>query len=136
LRRTLTRALRDVVVVGLIVAVLAAAATEAAGAVLTGSLPTLPTHVAAVAVGLSLGYAAAVTVAFRALLGGIIEAMEWVVAEVERLAGGVIREAETVLRPSERSASPSTPLVAARAGTSGSTAGLSGGMIGGIEDER
>lgn len=135
LRRTLFRALRNVIVFGLTGAVLGAAATEAVGAALTGSVPVLATHVAAVAVALLAGYAAAVTVAFSALLKGMVQSMEWVVGEVERLAGGAVREAESVLHLPEHTA-PAAPVAApAQVGTVSSPSGMpSGGMIGGIQD--
>jgi hypothetical protein len=124
-------------VFGLIGVVVGVAATEAVGAALTGSVPTLPTHVAAVAIALLSGYGVAVTVAFSALLTGLVESMEWVVGEVERLAGGVVHEAEAVLHLPER-AGPAAPgaTVSARVGSvSGPSGRSSGGMIGGIQDE-
>lgn len=137
LRRTLFQAIRNIVVFGLLLAVLGAAITEAVGAVLTQAVPSLPTHIAAVAVGLLAGYATAVTIAFQALLTGVVQSMEWVVAEVERLVGGAVREAESVLHlPTEREAHASPVAAAAPRGAGASGAGgLSGGMIGGISDD-
>ena len=138
LRRTLFRALRNIIVFGLIGVVLGTAATEAVGAAVTGSVPTPPTHVAAGVVGLLLGYAVAVTVAFGALLTGLVESMEWVVGEVERLASGVVREAESVLHLPEHAtpAAPAAVPAPARVGSVSGPAGRpSGGMIGGIQDE-
>ncbi len=136
LRGTLLHAVRDIIVFGLIGLALGAIATEAVGMALTGSLPTLPTHVAAVAVGLFLGYAVAATIAFSALLTGVVHSMEWVVDEVEQLAGGLVHEAESALRLPEYPP-PAAP-VAAPVGIGGMSvpAGMSaGGMIAGIQDE-
>ncbi len=137
LRRALTRAFRRVLLTGFIFAILGAAATEGVAVLLTGALPTIPTHVAAVAVGLLLGYALAATVAFRALLGAIVEAMEWVVERIENLAARVVQDAESVLRLPGGAAARSEPVTATRTGrnTSGAS-GLSSGTLRGVEDER
>lgn len=137
LRGTLFHALRDIILFGLIGLALGAIATEAVGMAMTGSLPTLPTHVAAGVVGLLVGYAIAATIACGAVLTGVVHSMEWVVDEVERLAGGLVHEAEAALYPAERSmpAAPGEPL----AGRDGMRApvGISAGqMIGGIQDEQ
>src|SRR5690348_18311035 len=96
LRRTLFRALRNILVFGMLSFIMGAAATEVVAAVVTGVYPpTNLTHVAAGVVGVLLGYAVAVTIAFGALLTGLVESAEWVVAEVERLVGGVVHEAES-----------------------------------------
>jgi len=136
LRGTLLHALRDIILFGLIGLALGAIATEAVGVAMTGSLPTLPTHVAAGVVGLLVGYAVAATIAFGALLTGVVNSMEWVVDEVEHLAGGLVHEAESALRLPEH-APPPAPVAAPVGGGSRSVpSGLStGGMIAGIEDE-
>jgi hypothetical protein len=136
LRGTLLHALRDIILLGLIGLVLGAIATEAVGVAMTGSLPTLPTHVAAGVVGLLLGYGVAATIAFSALLTGVVHSVEWVVDEIERLAGGVVHEAESALHPAEQ------PILAAPAPTSARADGMkipvgiaAGQKIGGIQDE-
>jgi hypothetical protein len=136
LRGSLLHALRDIILFGLVGLVLGAIATEAVGVAMTGSLPTLPTHVAAGVVGLLLGYAVAATIAFSVLLTGVVHSVEWVVDEIERLAGGVVHEAESALHPAEQ------PILAAAAPTSVGADGMkvSAGMaagrkIGGIRDE-
>lgn len=135
-RRTIGRALRNVLLTGLVFAVIGALLTEAVGAYLTRSYPTGPTHIAALVIALAVGYAAAVTVAFRALLTSIIQSMEWVVSEMEKVANRVIQQAETVIRPGEGTGGRSGPLSAPRTGLfSRSGAGLTDGVIVGVEDE-
>lgn len=142
LRRTLFGALRGIFVFGLLGLLAGIAGTEAAGAILTGALPTLPTHIAAGVIGVLLGYALSLTVAFRALLLGLVQSMEWVVGEVERLAGGVVHEAESVLHLPQDVARAATSAIApvpapvGGTGASGASGGMPhGGMIGGIQDE-
>lgn len=136
LRRTLSRAPLDVLVFGLIGVLVGFAATEAIGGILTSSVPTTPTHVAAGVVAALLGYAMAVTVAFRALLMGIVQSAEWVVGEVEGLVGGVVHEAESVLHLPEDTTHVSPAAVEAHAGSiSGPAERPSQGMIEGIQDE-
>ncbi|HEV2405444.1 MAG TPA: hypothetical protein VGR88_08335, partial [Ktedonobacterales bacterium] len=69
-------ALRAVVITGFLVAVIVAGATEAVGAFLTKSFPTGPTHLAAAALAIAFGYAAAITVAIEEILRAIIKAVE------------------------------------------------------------
>ncbi len=135
LRHTIFGALRSMVLAGLIFAVLGAVGTEAVGAYLAQGVPTTGTHIAAIALALVLGYAALLTVAFRALLGGIIHAMEWVVGEVEHLAGGVVRDAESVLHlPGGEHGGRSVPPTATRSAGGRSSGGMTGGVIGGVSD--
>jgi hypothetical protein len=136
LRGTLLHALRDVILFGLIGLALGAIATEAVGMAMTGALPTLPTHVAAGAVGLFLGYAVAATIAFSALLSGVVHSMEWVVDEVEHVAGGLVHEAESALHPPEHTTPAAPAVTSLGGGRMGAPAGLStGGMIAGIQGE-
>ncbi|HEX9037667.1 MAG TPA: hypothetical protein VF808_11830 [Ktedonobacterales bacterium] len=109
LRRTLSHTLTDILLFGLIGAVVGGGSAEVVGWVLTGSVPNAPTHVAAVVVAVLLAYAMALTVAFRALLKGITQSAEWVVGEVERVVGGVVHEADTVLHIPEDIAHMSQP---------------------------
>jgi hypothetical protein len=135
LRRTLFRALRNMLVFGLLGLILGAAVTEAVGAAVTGAYPTTLTHVAAGVIGVLLGYAIAVTIAFRALLTGLVGSAEWVVGEVERMVGGVVHEAESVLHLPEEIAHGATAPVPAQVGSGVASSRPSGGMIGGIQDE-
>lgn len=91
---SLRRAFIAIAIAGFSVAVIAAAATEALGAFLSKSFPTGPTHLAAAAMALAFGYAAAMTVAIVEILKGLVEAIELVVKETEKLAAEGLREAE------------------------------------------
>ena|SRR5579864_1360389 len=136
LRRTLSRTLLDMLVFGLIGVLVGGIATEAIGEILTRSVPTTSTHVAAGVIAALLGYAMAVTVVFRALLMGIAQSAEWVVSEVERVVGGVVHEAESVLHVPEDIAHMSPVVAGAHEGSlSYPAARPLMGMIGGIPDE-
>ncbi len=136
LRHTLSHALLDILVFGLIGVIVGIAATEIIGWLLTGSVPTTPTHVAAGVVAALLGYAMAVTVAFRALLRGIAQSAEWVVDEVERLVGGAVHETESALHVPEGAAHASPAIVREHATSlSGSSERPAYSMIGGFQDE-
>jgi hypothetical protein len=135
LRHAIFGAVRGVVLAGLAFAALGAIGTEAVGAYLAQGVPTTGTHIAAVALALILGYAAALTVAFRALLGGIIHGMEWVVGEIEHLAGGVVRDAESVLHlPGGERGGRAGTTTATRGAGGRSSGGLTGGVVGGVPD--
>jgi hypothetical protein len=136
LRRTLFRALRNILVFGVLGFLLGAGVTEAVAVGVSGVYPpTTLTHVASAIIGVLLGYAIAVTIAFSALLTGLVESAEWVVSEVERLVGGVVHEAESVLHlPGELAHGASAP-VPAQVGGAGPAGRPSGGLIGGIQDE-
>jgi hypothetical protein len=129
----LSGALLDISVSGLIGVLVGVAATEVIGGLLTGSVPTAPTHVAAAVVAALLGYAMAVTVAFRTLLMGIVQSAEWVVGEVERLVGGVVHETESVLHLPEDTAHASPAGVGAHASSDGIPTERR--MVSGIQDE-
>jgi hypothetical protein len=134
-RQAIGHAVQTVFVQGLVCAVIAAAVTEAIGAYFTRSLPTVPTHVAAVALALALGYAAAVTAAFRALVGSLGASVDWVVYEIEQVAGRVVHEAESVSHQAGGAPSPSGATLPPPAGTANwSTDGLAGMVIVGTED--
>lgn len=90
----LRRAFIAISVAGLSVAVIAAIATEAVAAFLTQNFPTGATHLAAAAMAVAFGYAAAMTVAIVEILKGLVEAIELVVKEAEKLGGEAIREVE------------------------------------------
>jgi hypothetical protein len=132
--RALRHALRDVLVGWFVFALIGAAATEAIGAYLTRSAPDLSTHIAAVAMALTMGYAAAVTVALRAVIRSLVGSMEWVAGEVERLTGRVVHEAESFVHESGGPSALVPQPAGGRARGSGSASGgMSGGLIGGIE---
>lgn len=81
----LLHALRAVALTFVFVALVVAVATEAVGSFLTHSFPTGPTHLAAAALAIAFGYAAAMTVAIEQILRAIIKAVEFVVEEAEKL---------------------------------------------------
>jgi hypothetical protein len=93
--------LRTMVLMGLVFAAIGAAVTEAIGAALARSWPPAPAHVAAAVIGLALGYAAAVTVALRATLGGVVGSLEWIAGQIEEMANRVVRDAEALLPRSD-----------------------------------
>ena len=133
LRRALSRALLDIVIYGLMGVLIGIVVTEGIGWLLTGSAPSTPTHVAAAVVAALLGYAIVVTVVLRTLLTGLVQSAEWVVGEVERFAGGVVHEAESVLQIPEDGAHSSPAGVGAYNGSNSAPAQRS--MISGIQEE-
>ncbi len=136
LRRTLSRTVLDMLMFGLIGVLVGGIATEAMGEILTRSVSTTSTHVAAGAIAALLGYAMAVTVAFRALLVSMAQSAEWVVGEVERVVGGVVHEAESVLHLPEDTAHMSPVAAGAYDGSLRYSAERPATtMIGGIPDE-
>ncbi|HEV2238799.1 MAG TPA: hypothetical protein VGR57_19225 [Ktedonobacterales bacterium] len=86
--------MRHLIVAVLLALALGAIAVEAVGAALTQAWPALPTHVAAGVVALLAGYAAAVTVLFRALLRAIGHSAEWVTNEIEQATSRILHENE------------------------------------------
>ncbi len=98
------RALRAVAVTGLVVALVVAVATEAIGAFLTHSFPSGPTHLAAAALAIAFGYAAAITVFMEEILRAMIKAIELIIEESERVAAQAVREAEVLARKAEEEA--------------------------------
>ena len=82
----LRRAFYAVALTGLIVAILAAVATVIIAWFLTKQFPPGgPTYLAAAALAIAFGYAAAMTVAIGELLRAIIKAVELIVEEAEKL---------------------------------------------------
>ncbi len=143
----LRHALRAVALTFLIVATLAAAATEAVGAYLSHSFPSGSTHLAAAALAIAFGYAAAITVAIEEILRAIIKAVEMVIEEAERVEKKAIEELGMLGRKAEEEALKFGHLAATDAGALGHTvlndagavgraaAGAVGGLVGGIEHE-
>lgn len=144
----LRRAFFAVALTGLIVAVVAAAATEAIAWFLTKEFPPQgATHLAAAALAISFGYAAAMTVAIGELLRAIIKAVELIVEEAEKLERkaqqeiGVIaeragHEAIKVGREAVTDTGAAVRTVAGDAGVAGrAVAGVVGGVVGGVGHE-
>jgi hypothetical protein len=137
LRRSVLGGLSRVVIVGVTFMALGALGAEGVGAYLADGVLTAAAHIAAVAIGLSIGYAAAVTVAFWVLLSTILHLLEWAAGQVEHLAGSVVHDAESVLRRSESDAghhNHSTSALTLPGGRGRSSDGLSGGIIGGLRN--
>src|SRR5258708_21656686 len=79
-------ALRAVALAFIIVAVLAAGATEGIAALLTKQFPPSgPTHLAAAALAIAFGYAAAITVAVEEILRPLIPALAEGIQEAHKL---------------------------------------------------
>jgi len=125
---SLERAFRLMAITGFIVAVLSLLATEAVGSLLTNKFPPDgPTHLAAAAIAVTFGYAAAVTVAIGEILRGIIKGIELIVSETEKLAEEGLHEVEVLAQRGESEA-----LRLGRAAI-GDAASLGRGVLGGAE---
>lgn len=131
---SLRRAFIAISITGLSVAVVAGVATEGIAAFLTKSFPSGATHLAAAAIAIAFGYAAAMTVAIVEILKGIVEAIELVVKETEKLAGEALREAEKLGGEAVRDAGRAGRAALGDAETVGRDAvGVVGGVVGGVE---
>jgi hypothetical protein len=136
LRRVLGDALRAVLLFGLGFALAGALAAEALGAYVARGWPLWPAHVAAVAMGVTLGYAAAVTVALRAVLVGVVKSVEWTLAEVEGVADRVVHEVETLTHATEPARGEHHSALPARRGApSWGADGMAGGVLAGVEHD-
>lgn len=144
----LRRAFYAVALTGLIVAVVAAVVTEVIAWFLTKQFPPSgATHLAAAALAISFGYAAAMTVAIGELLRAIIKAVELIVEEAEKLEKkaqqeiGVFaeragQEAIKVGREAITDTGAAVRTVAGDAGAAGrAVAGVVGGVAGGVGHE-
>ncbi|MGH2516912.1 MAG: hypothetical protein ACRDHP_14765 [Ktedonobacterales bacterium] len=100
----LRQALRAVALTFVIVALLAGAATEVIASFLTHSFPTGPTHLAAAAIAIAFGYAAAITVAIEEILRAIIKAVELIVEEAEKVEKKAVEEIEVLSHKAEEEA--------------------------------
>ncbi|HET9112003.1 MAG TPA: hypothetical protein VFN78_14330 [Ktedonobacterales bacterium] len=142
------RALRAVLVTGLVVFIVVALATEVIAAFLTHTIPPSGlTHLVAAALGVAFGYAAAITVAIEELLRAMIKAIELAIAESEKLAAEAIKEAEVLGRKAEEELVRGARGAIAEAGVLGQdashiasslghgTAALAGGVVGGVVHE-
>lgn len=83
LLRTIRYAVGTILLTGLIFVVFGVLLIEAMSIVLTRTLPTIYVHLVAAAIGLLLGYAAAVTVALREVVRGVMGTLERIVTEIE-----------------------------------------------------
>lgn len=144
----LRRAFYAVALTGLIVALLAAVATVVVAWFLTKQFPPGgPTYLAAAALAIAFGYAAAMTVAIGELLRAIIKAVELIVEEAEKLEKKVQQEvgvfaeragqeAVKVGREAVTDTGAAVRTVVGDAGAAGhAVAGGIGGAIGGVGHE-
>ncbi|HEV2460692.1 MAG TPA: hypothetical protein VGS80_20245 [Ktedonobacterales bacterium] len=92
---------RQMVLAGLLTGIIAALLVEAYGAYATGSFTTPSTQVFALVFALVGAYGAIVTVLLRGVIATLVDSIEWVSGEVQRLAGGIVQEAESVLHVSD-----------------------------------
>ncbi len=91
---------RAMVFAGLLSGIIAAILVEAFAAIVKGSLtaaPDVQTHVYAVAFALVCAYAAVITVILRGVIATLVDSIEWVADEVQKLTEGIVHQAETVL---------------------------------------
>jgi len=132
----LRRALRAVALTFVITAILVVAITEATAAFLTKSFPTGLTHLAAAALAIAFGYAAAITVAIEEILRAIIKSVELIVEEAEKVEKKAVEEIGLLARKAEQEAMHVGHGAVTDAGAIGRTAAsLVGGTIGGVEHE-
>lgn len=131
------RAVRAIFVTFIIVAILVAAITEGVGAYLTRSFPpTGATHLAAAALAIAFGYAAAVTVFVEEMLRAMIKAIELLVEESEKLATAAAHEAEKLAAAAAHEAGVAGHAVVGDSQALGrGAAGLAGSIISGLSHE-
>jgi hypothetical protein len=135
LRSTVLRDLRTMALLAVAFAVAGAAATEATGAALERSWPTVPTHIAAAVIALALAYGAVVTVALRATIRGVVGSLDWIVGEIEGVAGRVAHDAEPLLpRPEAHAGDAGHAAQVAPPGATWERAGMAGGVLGGLAE--
>jgi hypothetical protein len=111
--RAIRQAILTIAIAGVSAAIVGIVAAEVIGAALTRALPGGPTHIAALVVGVLLGYAAAATATIWALVTGVAEAIGAVAGDVERAGERVVYELETLAGVRERQREAITPPVVA-----------------------
>lgn len=133
----LRRAIWAMAITGTIVAVVAAAVTEVIAFFLTKTFPPAgPTHLAAAALAVAFGYAAAVTVAISEILIAMVKTIELLVKESEKLAEEAFKEAEVLARKAEGEAVRLGRGALGDAESLGrGVAGVAGGLVGGVVHE-
>lgn len=129
LLRSLRHAVRNILVAGLGFVVVGVILTEAASTLLAHAWPTINVHLVAAVVGLLLGYAAAVTVALRETVRGVLSSLERVVAEFEHAGARLTHDiAELADQPGVRyTGRSSTGTAATPAAPAASTSRYPGG---------
>lgn len=97
------RALRAVLISGVVVFIVVALATEVIAAILTQQIiPSGLTHLVAAALGVAFAYAVAITVAFLEMLRAMITIIELAIKESEKLAEEAVQVAEKAGQFAER----------------------------------
>jgi hypothetical protein len=95
----LEHSVRAVALTGLITSFIILAGVEGLGYVLTHEFPPSGlTHLSAIALAVTFGYSAAITVALVEFIRGIVKAIELIVEESEKLAAAAFKEGETLVR--------------------------------------
>lgn len=102
-------AMKDIALAGVMGFALGAIVTEAVGAILMRAWPTLTVHLAAAAIGLLLGYAAAVTLALRDTIRGVVGTLEHIATEIEHLGSRITHEVEEHTGHTEAGGASSQP---------------------------
>ena len=130
-------AIRAIALAFFIVAVLAAGATVGIATALTKQFPPSgPTYLAAAALAVAFGYAAAITVAIEEIIRTIITAFEAVIQEAEKLGREAIQEAEKVGRGALTDAERLGHATLSDAGAVGrAVTGVAGSVVGGVGRE-
>jgi hypothetical protein len=93
---TIKATAKTMVVAALCSAILGIAAIEVYGYATTGTASTLSTHLLAVVVGLVCAYGAVMTVLLRGMIETLVDSVEWVATEIERVTSELVHQAETV----------------------------------------
>jgi hypothetical protein len=92
---TIKATAKTMVIAALCCAIVGITAIEIYGYAATATV-SLATHVLAVVVGLVCAYGAIVTVLLRGVIETLVDSVELVVTEVERLTNSIVHQAETV----------------------------------------
>lgn len=131
MRQEIGATARHLIAATLLSVVISALVVEGVSVALTGTVPALPTHLAAGVVAVALGYAVAITVLFRAVLRGIGRGAGWVTSEFEVAAERVLHDGSPRVS-SERGvhAMPTPPFAASN--PTGAATMLEDGVIAGI----
>jgi hypothetical protein len=93
---TIKATARTMALAALSCAIFGIALVEVYGYIAIGTPSLIATHVLAVIVGLVCAYGAIVTVLLRGMIATLVDSVELVAAEIERLTSGIVHEAETV----------------------------------------
>jgi hypothetical protein len=102
--RAIRQAILYIAIAGVLGAIVGIGATEAIGAALARALPGGSTHIAALVVGLLLGYAAAATATIWALISGIAQTIGTVAVDLERAGERVVHGLESLAEVQARPA--------------------------------